>query len=160
MSQLHILESLDEQLRAFAESAANGQANEMALHNRGQVGANQNANRLIESSEQVFCQLSLTSAKLVSVMPQCLLDKQLVSQVPPYMLNLYRQLVYELHDLHARQEVNQNASVLQLLTMPYGAQVMRSFRQPKIKLDNGWRRPADSAKKDLDHRLAKGKCFV
>ena len=202
VNRLHILESLDEQLRQFTEAASLAQqSGHRQLYRAGQQhhdnkSLNRDGQPASYGREQIYCQLklvpsfrspepqsgadldvvsALTSQEVnyherrksalkqneqIRPMGSCLRNKNLLSQVPPYMLNLYRQLLYELHELEQQQQQKQRqasnslatnsnlnsslslptnvseAAAVQVIStmMPYKAQIMRSFRQPKIHL--------------------------
>lgn len=90
INRLHQLESLDEQLSQWAHLEAKA------------------------SSEQV-CRLYLRPSSELEPIASCALD-----EIPPYMLNLRRQLLAE------------SRSPLQAVQlMPYRSRLVRSFRQPK-----------------------------
>lgn len=146
VNRLHILESLDGQLREFAALAA-------LKSNRSEAptgeAAHRNFRRHKESSfqihqeehprdddkepaRQLVCQLKLrfggndgrvgpTTEDPGSSMPDCLAEPLLARHVPPYMLNLHRQLLSESRKL---------ADAVQL--MPYKSLIMRSFGQPSL----------------------------
>lgn len=137
VNRLRILESLDEQLRAFAEAAELAQQQRHEQQQQQQQAAD--AGLASAAGSQIFCRLELpaTGGGGGESEPQspCLADKRLLGQLPPYVLNLYRQLLFELHQEGANRSAGAQSADTVQLTMPYGAQIMRSFRQPKIALD-------------------------
>lgn len=173
VSRLHILESLDEQLVAFAELASRrtwpglGGGQQVCtlrlppLANRTSGEGRHLASQMQDDDDEHDYYVRSST---------CLSDARLRRHIPPYMLNLYRQLLAELahlrpvvgqveatfprsssqlssandqddaadadaadatnnDDNHHERHSNDQFSVP---TLPYNAQIMRSFRQPTI----------------------------
>lgn len=139
VNRLHILESLDGQLREFAARASAAQrANSTKAHKP-------------ELFDQV-CQLRLELGRPGEpvlrqsggqMLPDCLAEARLARHVPPYMLNLQRQIMSQSRTM---------ADAVRL--MPYRALVMRSFAQPSLPVasDSGLFVPSGQ-----DRRLVAGK---
>lgn len=140
VNRLHILESLDGQLREFAALAAHksnkSEPHEAAHRNfrrhksapNHEDDSQQDDREARRTNRQLVCQLKLrfgaqTDAAEASgsPIPDCLAEPLLARHVPPYMLNLHRQLLSESRKL---------ADAVQL--MPYKSLIMRSFAQPSL----------------------------
>lgn len=122
VGRLHILESLDPQLRAFANRQLAPVDKPLmcrlelpfASHARDQ---NKKKKKRRSKRSQTQHRLEAKAAR------NCLHSEQLRRQIPPYMLNLHRQLLVETR--------TQDEAVR---AMPYRSTVARSFAQPPLRL--------------------------
>lgn len=118
VNKLHILESFDGQLIEFAKNIS--QVNEQTRPDRRGILCYL---RLADAfgGEQ---QLSRSSAE------SCVDNLKFKSNVPPYVMNLYKQLTYQ---EPAAAVYNSPAQLLEnaIQQMPYKSKIMRAFKQPK-----------------------------
>lgn len=151
VNKLHILESLDGQLRQFAhlsqattigknydQSRASNFSSGLLLlatapdlqqkpiPSRVQVGFTKDGSKKLIESQQV-CLLplkfdpNLATRNSSNELLGCLANQKLKRHIPPYMLNLHSQLMSECRTL---------ADAVRL--MPYKSLIMRSFKQPAL----------------------------
>lgn len=117
VSRLHVLESLDEQLRQFADAAAASVDAKRASPSSGRSCALRLKFGLEAESEAA----SEPEPEPELGPPACeAAGEKWARRVPPYMLNVYQQLKLESSSLAEA-----------VRSMPYKSLVMRSFRQPE-----------------------------
>lgn len=109
LSRLHVLESFDSVLNKF-----------VSLDTERQRAGEKEA---IDSGDtQRLCQLELPFQRPADEAPlSCLSIPEWSSEIPPYILNLYRQIASDSRSISDAVHL-----------MPYKSLVMRSFRQPSL----------------------------
>lgn len=150
VNRLHILESLDAQLEQFVEKAAASNTANSPLpatftaypsaHSVRIETAHRGVAEPNQTCREQLCVLKLdwafqfnsdqerAASGLKHEQPRsCLAEPELKRQIPPYMLNLYRQLRDSARTLTEASRL-----------MPYQSMVMRSFRQPALSGLEAW----------------------
>ena len=139
LDRLRVLESLDEQLRAFAELAARQSGAELAAPSGRNSQPKAEAPTGADELARPVCSLGVDVLGRSWAEPRaCLLAGRLRRRIPPYVLNLYRQLLAELGANPSSAASRSLASAARRL-MPYSAPTMRAFRQPPGHRGKCWR---------------------
>ena len=120
MERLRILESLDQELRNFASGGQQPKPAGTRAEARPKPGEPQVCSLRLEASKAPQASRLDWSWREPAI---CLASGRLRRQIPPYMLNLYRQLLASGANLSETVQM-----------MPYQAHVIRSFRQPPCEL--------------------------